>query len=68
MVLILRPNTCLSSCKDKPRKPPETMFNRISMIGHGDIDLPTATLFASRGKQVIGVDMSLQAVKRRQIP
>jgi UDP-N-acetyl-D-mannosaminuronic acid dehydrogenase len=44
------------------------MFNRISMIGHGDIDLPTATLFASRAKQVIGVDMSPQAVKRRQIP
>ena len=39
------------------------MFNRISMIGLGYIGLPTATLFASRGKQVIGVDVSPHAVE-----
>ena len=38
------------------------MFNTISMIGLGYIGLPTATLFASRKKKVIGVDVSLHAV------
>lgn len=38
------------------------MFNAISMIGLGYIGLPTATLFASRKKKVIGVDVSKQAV------
>lgn len=38
------------------------MFNRISMIGLGYIGLPTATLFAAREKQVIGVDLSQHAV------
>ncbi|MCK7579979.1 MAG: UDP-N-acetyl-D-mannosamine dehydrogenase [Chromatiales bacterium] len=38
------------------------MFNRISMIGLGYIGLPTATLFAAREKQVIGVDISQHAV------
>lgn len=32
------------------------MFNTISMIGLGYIGLPTATLFASKKKRVIGVD------------
>lgn len=38
------------------------MFNTISMIGLGYIGLPTATLFASRKKKVIGVDVSWHAV------
>jgi UDP-N-acetyl-D-mannosaminuronic acid dehydrogenase len=38
------------------------MFNTISMIGLGYIGLPTATLFASRKKKVIGVDVSEHAV------
>ena len=38
------------------------MFNTISMIGLGYIGLPTATLFASRKKKVIGVDISEHAV------
>jgi UDP-N-acetyl-D-mannosaminuronic acid dehydrogenase len=38
------------------------MFNTISMIGLGYIGLPTATLFASRKKNVIGVDVSKHAV------
>lgn len=38
------------------------MFNTISMIGLGYIGLPTATLFASRKKHVIGVDVSQHAV------
>jgi len=38
------------------------MFQTISMIGLGYIGLPTATLFASRKKQVIGVDVSQHAV------
>lgn len=38
------------------------MFETISMIGLGYIGLPTATLFASRKKRVIGVDISQHAV------
>ncbi|NCC60769.1 MAG: UDP-N-acetyl-D-mannosamine dehydrogenase [Verrucomicrobiae bacterium] len=38
------------------------MFKTISMIGLGYIGLPTATLFASRKKHVIGVDVSEHAV------
>lgn len=38
------------------------MFQTISMIGLGYIGLPTATLFASRKKKVIGVDVSEHAV------
>lgn len=38
------------------------MFNTISMIGLGYIGLPTATLFASRKKNVIGVDINQHAV------
>jgi UDP-N-acetyl-D-mannosaminuronic acid dehydrogenase len=34
------------------------MFDTISMIGLGYIGLPTATLFASRKKKVIGIDVS----------
>ncbi|MBF8780860.1 UDP-N-acetyl-D-mannosamine dehydrogenase [Pseudomonas fulva] len=37
-------------------------FQTISMIGLGYIGLPTATLFASRKKRVIGVDVSEYAV------
>ncbi len=39
------------------------MFDRISMIGLGYIGLPTATLFASRKKQVIGVDVVPEVVE-----
>jgi len=38
------------------------MFKTISMIGLGYIGLPTATLFASRKINVIGVDVSAHAV------
>jgi len=38
------------------------MFDTISMIGLGYIGLPTATLFASRQKKVIGVDVSQRVV------
>lgn len=37
-------------------------FNTLSVIGLGYIGLPTAAIFASRGKQVIGVDVNRQAV------
>lgn len=37
-------------------------FKKISMIGLGYIGLPTATLFASRKVQVIGVDVNQHAV------
>lgn len=39
-----------------------TLFNTISMVGLGYIGLPTATLFASRKKRVIGVDVSEHVV------
>jgi UDP-N-acetyl-D-mannosaminuronic acid dehydrogenase len=38
------------------------MFNTISMIGLGYIGLPTATLFASRKKKVVGVDVNRHVV------
>jgi len=38
------------------------MFETISMIGLGYIGLPTATMFASRKKKVIGVDVNQHAV------
>jgi UDP-N-acetyl-D-mannosaminuronic acid dehydrogenase len=37
-------------------------FNTISVIGLGYIGLPTAAMFASKGKKVIGVDVSQHAV------
>jgi len=46
------------------------MFNTISMIGLGYIGLPTAALFASRKKKVIGVDLSphvVQIINRGEI-
>lgn len=39
------------------------MFNTIEIIGLGYIGLPTATLFASRKKTVIGVDVNPHAVE-----
>lgn len=39
-----------------------SMFETLSMIGLGYIGLPTATLFASRRKNVIGVDVNAYAV------
>ena len=38
-------------------------FNTISVIGLGYIGLPTAAAFASRGKNVVGVDINAQAVE-----
>lgn len=38
------------------------MFNRISVIGLGYIGLPTAAVIASRGVEVVGVDVNQQAV------
>ncbi|QFY79351.1 UDP-N-acetyl-D-mannosamine dehydrogenase [Alcaligenes faecalis] len=38
------------------------MFETLSMIGLGYIGLPTATLFASRRKKVVGVDVNPHAV------
>lgn len=38
-------------------------FTTISVIGLGYIGLPTAAVFASRGKKVIGVDISPRAVE-----
>ncbi|QZY94715.1 UDP-N-acetyl-D-mannosamine dehydrogenase [Pantoea dispersa] len=38
-------------------------FSTISVIGLGYIGLPTAAVFASHGKQVIGVDINARAVK-----
>ncbi|KRA30408.1 hypothetical protein ASD68_15475 [Rhodanobacter sp. Root627] len=40
----------------------EHSFGTVSVIGLGYIGLPTATMFASRGKHVIGVDVSQPAV------
>jgi len=37
-------------------------FNTISVIGLGYIGLPTATMFASKGKNVIGVDVNQNIV------
>jgi len=39
------------------------VFGRISVIGLGYIGLPTAAVFASRGVEVIGVDVSAHAVE-----
>ncbi|BBN82633.1 UDP-N-acetyl-D-mannosamine dehydrogenase [Pseudoalteromonas sp. A25] len=38
------------------------MFNTVSVIGLGYIGLPTAAVIASRGMQVIGVDVNQKAV------
>lgn len=38
-------------------------FDQISVIGLGYIGLPTAAAFASRGKKVVGVDVSQRAVE-----
>lgn len=38
-------------------------FNRISVIGLGYIGLPTAAVFASRGIEVVGVDVNKHAVE-----
>ncbi|MCQ0090554.1 UDP-N-acetyl-D-mannosamine dehydrogenase [Roseovarius sp. M141] len=38
------------------------MFETISLIGLGYIGLPTAALFAARGTQVVGVDISQKVV------
>ena len=46
-------------------------FNTISVIGLGYIGLPTAAMFASRRKKVVGVDINQHAVdtiNRGQIP
>ncbi|MDI9229852.1 3-hydroxyacyl-CoA dehydrogenase NAD-binding domain-containing protein, partial [Serratia bockelmannii] len=38
-------------------------FETISVIGLGYIGLPTAAVFASKGKKVIGVDINVRAVE-----
>src|SRR5690606_37638807 len=38
------------------------MFEKISVIGLGYIGLPTAAVIASRGREVIGVDVNSKAV------
>ncbi len=40
----------------------KTVFNKVSVIGLGYIGLPTAAVIASRGVEVIGVDISQYAV------
>ncbi|MDF1582280.1 MAG: UDP-N-acetyl-D-mannosamine dehydrogenase [Methyloprofundus sp.] len=40
----------------------KTVFNKVSVIGLGYIGLPTAAVIASRGVEVIGVDVSQHAV------
>lgn len=37
-------------------------FEKISVVGLGYIGLPTATMFAAYGKQVVGVDVNQEAV------
>ncbi len=51
----------LTSFSPLASKAPKT-YERIAMIGLGYIGLPTAAILASRGKQVIGVDINQQAV------
>lgn len=43
-------------------KAPKT-YERIAMVGLGYIGLPTAAILASRGKQVIGIDINQEAVE-----
>ena len=38
-------------------------FETISVIGLGYIGLPTAAVFASKGKKVVGVDINARAVE-----
>lgn len=38
------------------------MFNKVSVIGLGYIGLPTAAVLASRGLDVVGVDVNAHAV------
>ncbi|KUJ81447.1 UDP-N-acetyl-D-mannosamine dehydrogenase [Microbulbifer flavimaris] len=40
-----------------------TQFERISVLGLGYIGLPTAAVFASRGVEVVGVDINQRAVE-----
>ena len=40
----------------------KTTFNKVSVIGLGYIGLPTAAVIASRGVEVVGVDVSQHAV------
>lgn len=43
--------------------PKEYTFNKISVVGLGYIGLPVAALLASRGKEVIGIDINRKAVE-----
>ena len=40
------------------------MFNKISVIGLGYIGLPTAAIFASRQKKVLGIDIDASIVRK----
>ena len=42
-------------------------FTTLSVIGLGYIGLPTAAAFASRQKQVVGVDINARAVDRKSV-
>jgi len=52
-----------SSIQNPASKIQHSPFNTISVIGLGYIGLPTAAVFASRKKKVIGVDVSQQTVE-----
>ena len=41
----------------------DTAFNKICVIGLGYVGLPTAAVFASRGVEVLGVDINDHAVE-----
>ncbi len=48
---------------DKGVKDRGDIFSKVSIVGLGYIGLPTAAMFASRGLDVIGVDVSEHAVR-----
>ena len=60
--MLINSATMLPTMSGKTMPNSKYSFQTISMIGLGYIGLPTATLFASRKKRVIGVDVSEHAV------
>src|SRR5690606_21018116 len=63
MVMARPPGKSLLYCKpDNQAKDVFMEFNTICVIGLGYIGLPTATMFASRRKKVVGVDINQKAV------
>src|SRR5659263_788777 len=55
-----RPREVMMKSKSAPKAYPET----IAIVGLGYIGLPTAVMLASRGTQVIGVDVNTATVAR----